>query len=111
MSKFYGNIGFSTGSTEKTPGVWEDQIEVRPYYGDMIKRVRRWQSGEGVNDNLGLSNTLEIVADEYIVQNFLNIRYVEWMGAKWSVGDVTIEYPRMTITLGGVYNERPSGTP
>jgi hypothetical protein len=111
MSKFYGNIGFSTEMTEKSPGVWEDNIVVKPYYGDMIKRVRRWQSGDGVNDNLTISNTLEIIADEFIVQNLTNIRYVEWFGSKWSVSDVTIEYPRMTLTLGGVFNERQTGTP
>ena len=104
MSKFYGKIGFSTPMIETSPGVWEDQVIEKNYYGDMIKKARRWTNGEGLNNDLTISNTLEIVADEYIVDHLTNVRYVVWLGAKWTVTDVSFEFPRMSLTLGEVYN-------
>ncbi len=104
MSKFYGKIGFSTPMVETSPGVWEDCIVEKKYYGDMVKKNRKWTSGEGLNDDMTISNTLEIVADEYIVRNLTNVRYVVWLGTKWTVSDVSFEFPRMTLSLGGVYN-------
>lgn len=106
MSKYYGNIGFSTSMEETSPGVWEDKIIVKPYFGDMTKNVRRWQGSDRLNDNLTISNNLEIIADEFMVQNFVNIRYVEFMGVKWTVSDVSFEFPRAVLTLGEVFNER-----
>ena len=104
MSKFYGKIGFSTPMKETSPGVWEDSIVEKNYYGDMVKKIRKWTSGDGLNDDITISNTLEIVADEYIVKHLTNVRYVVWLGVKWSVSDVSFEFPRMTLSLGGVYN-------
>ena len=35
MSKWYGVIGYAE-SVEVEPGVWDEQIIERPYYGDLI---------------------------------------------------------------------------
>ena len=104
MSKFYGAIGFSTSMVETSPGVWEDRVIEKRYYGDMVKKARKWSAGEGINDNLSISNTLEIVADEYIIDHLANVRYVCWLGTKWKVTDVSFEFPRMTLSLGEKYN-------
>ena len=33
------------------------------------------------------------------------MRYVEFMGAKWKISSVEVQYPRLILTVGGVYND------
>lgn len=102
--KFYGKIGFME-TVETTPGVYEEQITERNYYGDVMRVSRRYSgSSEKVNDDLDINNEISIVADAYAYQNFHALRYVEWMGAKWKVSSVTVERPRLILSVGGVYN-------
>ena len=105
MAKFYGEIGFGT-SIETSPGVYEDQVTTRNYYGDLIKNTRRLQSSGSVNDDVNISNQISIVADPYANENFYAMRYVNFMGAKWKISDVEVQYPRLILTIGGVYNEQ-----
>lgn len=103
MAKFYGEIGYAT-TEETAPGVWEEQIMTRNYYGDVIQSSRRLESGESINDNVVLSNKFSIVADQYAYQYMAAIRYVKWMGVLWKVSSVEVESPRLILTTGGVYN-------
>ena len=105
MAKFYGEIGFGT-SIETSPGVYEDQVTARNYYGDLIKNTRRLESSGSVNDDINISNQISIVADPYANENFYAMRYVKFMGAKWKISDVEVQYPRLILTIGGVYNEQ-----
>lgn len=103
MAKFYGNIGFA--SVEETnPGVFEEIVHERKYYGDVIKNNRGYQNSGNVNDNLTISNEISIISDHYSNDNYANIRYVEYMGVKWKVTDISIQYPRLILSVGGVYN-------
>lgn len=102
--KFYGKVGFME-TTETSPGVYEEQITERNYYGDVMRVSRRYSSSsEKVNDDLDINNEISIVADAYAYQNFHALRYIEWMGAKWKVSSVTVERPRLILSVGGVYN-------
>lgn len=103
MAKFYGSIGFAD-DTENAPGVWDDGIIVHSYYGDLIRNTRQLQSGEMINDGLNVANEISIVADPYARQNFHKMRYVEFMGAKWKISKVEVNYPRLILTIGGLYN-------
>ena len=101
--KWYGVIGFGE-TVETKPGVWEDKITQRTYFGDVTRNTRMLQSGGQVNDNINVSNLISVVADPYANQNFHSIRYVEFMGTKWKVSNVDVQYPRLILTVGGVYN-------
>ena len=103
MSKFFGKIGFAT-TEETTPGVWRENILEREYYGDVFKDTRRLSSSGNLNDDVNISNELSIVSDPYAYQNFHSMRYVEFMGSKWKVSNVEVRYPRLILTLGGLYN-------
>ena len=103
MAKFFGNIGFAT-YVESAPGVVSEMIEVRAYYGDLIRNTRRLQSADQVNDNINVANEISIIADPYANEHFYAMRYVEFMGAKWKVSNVEVQYPRLILTLGGLYN-------
>ena len=103
MAKWYGKIGYAI--TEETePGLWEPKIIERNYYGDMTSDVRKRQNSGEVNDNINLSKVISSVADPCVIQSCSLMAYVEIMGAKWKITDVDIQYPRLTLTIGGVYN-------
>lgn len=104
MAKYFGNIGFSV-TRETLPGVWGEDIEPKQYYGDVLKISRRWQTGESINDNIVVSNKISILADPFAFEHFQFIRWVEWQNQKWIVSDVEVEYPRLILSLGGIYNE------
>lgn len=103
MAKFYGKIGF-TVMQETLPDVWEPVETVRDYFGDLNRNQRRWTNGESVNENIEVSNEISLVLDDFLQENLGALKWVEVMGAKWKVNSITIDYPRLTLTLGGVYN-------
>jgi Zn/Cd-binding protein ZinT len=104
MAKFYGKIGFvSTGSNED--GVWKDSsVEERTYSGDVIRNSIQWQSGDQVNDDLKINNTISIVADSFANKNLQTMKYIVWMGASWKITNIEVQRPRLILTIGGVYN-------
>lgn len=103
MAKFYGNVGYIK-SVEVKPGIWDNQVTEHPHYGDVIRNTSRFQPSGGVNDNITINNDISIVADPYANENFQYMRYVEYMGAKWKITNAEVKYPRIILTLGGVYN-------
>lgn len=103
MAKFYGKIGYAD-TVETNPGVWQEQITERSYFGDLGRNTRMLQSSSKLNDNINISNEISIVADPFANQNFHLMRYVEFMGAKWKITNVEVKYPRLILTVGGVYN-------
>ena len=103
MAKFYGKIGYAE-MQEIRPGVWEEGITERAYYGDLGRNTRRLQPVSQVNDNLTIANEISIVSDPYASLNFHSMRYVEFMGAKWKIENVEVSPPRLILTIGGLYN-------
>lgn len=103
--RYYGKVGYCT-TVETRPGVWvPDQIVERPYYGDVLRFNRHQQNDGKVNDDLEIRNQISILADPYAYDHFSEIRYIIWMGVKWKVPTVEVEYPRLKLTVGGVYTE------
>lgn len=76
----------------------------RTYYGDLLRNTRRMQDSGTLNDNLVISNEISIVADPFARENFHSIRYVKYMGTKWKVNSVDVQFPRLVLSLGEVYN-------
>lgn len=103
MAKFFGKIGYGI-SEETAPGVWEDVITEKDYYGDVIRNSRGLQETDKVNNDLTVGNSISVVADAYANEHFFAIRYIRWAGAYWTVSDVEVVSPRLTLRLGGVYN-------
>ena len=104
MAKYYGKIGYAE-TVETEPGVWDEQITERSYYGELIRNTRMLQNSGGVNDNVNIANQISIVADPYANQNFYKMRYAEFTGAKWKITNVEVQYPRLILTIGGLYND------
>lgn len=105
MARFYGVVGYGVSEEDPTrPGVWEDDILERSYTGDVTRNTRKLDSGESVNDDISVSNSISIVSDAYAIEHFFNIKYVEWMGSLWTVTNVEVRAPRLILSLGSVYN-------
>ena len=105
MAKWYGAIGYSE-TVETKPGVWKEQITERMYSGDLLRNTSRFQNTDKLNDDINVSNEISIIADPYANQNFHSMRYIEFMGTKWKISNVEVQYPRLRLTIGGVYNEK-----
>lgn len=106
MAKFYGVVGYSE-TKETSPGVWNEDITERKYYGDLIRNIGKFQSSERLNDNINISNEVSIVADPYARDNFHLMRYIRFNenATKWKIISIEVQYPRLILTVGGVYNE------
>ena len=90
---------------ETEPGVWEDDvINERLYYGELIRNRKLYQNSGGVNDDINLSNQISIIADPFVMQNFQHMKYVEIANVKWKISDIEVQYNRLILTIGGVYN-------
>lgn len=103
MAKFYGRIGYAE-SKEVRPGVWKDNVVERMYSGELIRNTGNFLSSDNANDNIKVSNIISIVSDPYANMNCHAMRYVEFMGALWKIEKVEAQYPRLILTIGGVYN-------
>jgi len=103
MAKYYGEVGYAQ-SVETTAGVWEQEIVIKQYRGDILRNSRRWQTSENLNDNLNINNKISILADPYAYQHFHNMKFIKWYGAYWKVTNVEVQRPRLILTIGGVYN-------
>lgn len=103
MAKFFGAVGYGA-TVETAPGVWEDVITEKRYYGDVLKNTRRLQDGTDLNPDLTVGNSISIIADAYANEHFFAIRYIEWAGTLWSVIEIEVKPPRLLMRLGGVYN-------
>ena len=103
MAKFSGKIGFIE-TIEVEPGIWKPRTVERPYRGDLIRNYRTYQPTDSINDNINISNNISIIADPYANENSQYMKYVIFQGAKWKITNIDIQYPRMILTIGGVYN-------
>lgn len=104
MAKFHGQVGFAEENVETAPGVWEDQMIERAYFGDVVRNSLKLAGGGDVNAEFSVGNSIEIVADPYALNHFFAIRYVEWSGVRWKVTEVSDRRPRLLLKLGGVYS-------
>jgi len=103
MAKYHGKVGYGETS-ETSPGVHEDVITEREYYGEITRNSRSLTEGENLNQDLSVGNSISIVADAYANEHFFAIRYVEWAGVNWTVSEVEVQRPRLILRLGEVYN-------
>lgn len=105
MARFHGEVGY--GISEENPpasGVWVDAITEFPYTGDVVRNTRKLESGESLNNDINVGNSISIVADQYAIEHFFNIKYVRWAGVEWTVTSVEVRSPRLILSLGSVYN-------
>lgn len=107
MGKWFGKIGYVI-PVEISPGIWEEKDVEKEYYGEMRDLSRKLQNGEKVNDDIKLNVSISIIADPFAFDNLYSIRYIYVYGEKWKINDISVAYPRLNLTMGGLYNENTS---
>ena len=103
MSKFYGEVGYVL-PVEKSKGVFVEEEEKKTYSGDFLRVSSSWKNSEGVNDDLTLGNRISIIGDPFAYEHFSAMRFVVFGGAKWKINSVEVSFPRLILSIGGVYN-------
>ena len=103
--KFARIVGFEFHS-EDVPGVFKSTIVEKFYRGNVEQEVRRlYPSDKTINNDINVDDRIKIVADPFAQTNYQQIRFVEHLGACWTVKTVDVRnYPSMLLYLGGVYN-------
>lgn len=103
MARFRGIVGYGKDE-ESSDDVFKTVIHEHNVFGTIKQDTRRLTSGEGVNKNLVLGNTISVIAPAEVLENFSAIRYVKVGGVNWSVTSVQVERPRLILQTGEVYN-------
>mgnify|MGYP003403774312 CR=1 FL=1 len=105
MAKFFGEVGYGH-AIEEPPGsgVWKDVMVAREYFGEVLRNTRKLDSGESLNSDISVGNSISIVADAFAIEHFMKIKYIRWMGVLWTVTTVEPKHPRLILSLGEVYN-------
>lgn len=102
MAKWSGVIGFAIEEEDDYGVVTVNPVE-KPYVGNLLKNYRRLQNGYNVNDKVVINNEISVVADPFMTNNFHTIRYATFNNVRWKVESVDVQYPRLTLILGGEY--------
>ena len=107
--KYYGMLGFEN-TQEIRPSFYDEQPIERPYYGEIYRKTRQLNDSGYVNGEIGYQLELSILADPYLRNHMDTLRYVtldtKENSTKWTVTSVDpTTYPRMTLSIGGVYND------
>lgn len=100
--KWCGKIGFLT--TELEDGIYSEKIVEKTFVGEMIKNRVDVQNTNNLNDDLVLNNQISILASKFVYDNYSYMKYVEVLGVKWKIRSAEIQYPRLLLSLGGVWN-------
>lgn len=109
MAKFYGKVGY-INQEEAKPGKVVFKAVERDCFGDILRFGSRWERSDYLNDDISLSNSISILADAFAYQNFASIKYVNYMGANWTVTSIEVQPPRLILTIGGPYHGQMGAT-
>lgn len=107
MAKFFGKVAYANPVTTPGSGVWTDEFILQEYMGDVVRNSRQLASEEKLNDDITVGVSISILADQYAIDHFFDIKYVEWAGRYWTVTDVDVQPPRLILRLGGLYHGTP----
>ena len=103
MSKYVGLIGF-VHNEEIEPGIYEDIVIEKKYRGDITKNYQKFAVGNTISGEVQITNQFSILGNKFAFDHVSDIRYLEWRGNRWVVDSIDIEYPRLILTVGGLYN-------
>ena len=101
--KFSGKVGFST-SKEVALDVWEDVVEEKPMRGDVLKSYAYYPNVTAMHETTNLGHRISLIGNEYLLKQYMQMKYVVMDGTYWEVSTVEIQRPRVIATLGGIYN-------
>lgn len=110
MAKYSGMLGYVMPAKEDPPGIWKPSAVVEKLgRGDLFGQTINNEDVGGLSDGITVNNQLSIIMDPFVNKNLESLKYVILYGTRWEIKSMTINRPRVILTLGGVYNgEYPS---
>ena len=106
--KFAGDVGFWLENVETKPGIFGNKMVEKHYVGDVIRAYNKWDSRSdalsSTTDELSVNNQVSILADLFAQEKWPSIKYVVWNGKPWKVKTVQVNWPRLVLEIGGVWN-------
>ena len=108
MAKWHGKVGYVT-NVETEPGIWSAVATEKLYSGDILSNRIQNVNSNKVNDDFTVANKISIIADPFANKNFEFIKYVEFMGSMWEVSSAEVQFPRIILAIGGIYNGEQAG--
>ena len=103
--KCSGKIGYAR-TEEKSPGVYQEIITEKQYYGDVVRNTAQIIDSNTINSNIKLNNSISVLCNNYMSDNIGCVRYLTFKKSKWKVSSIEIKDNRMIFTLGDLYNEQ-----
>lgn len=100
--RYAGAIGFA-GTTETSPGIFEERITSRRYRGDVSMNAHRLTVEDTVNGQIKTGAVVSVLADEVLLDRAFDVRWVMYKGVKWQPSYIEIKHPRVVFTLGERY--------
>lgn len=101
--RYSGKIGYAV-QTEKAPGIWEDVITERDKLGEVIQRTEALDSGDSVLPQYRTTTSVSVLSDGVLAENYENLRYVTYMGKRWTIASAVMQGVRLVLYIGEVYN-------
>ena len=110
MAKYSGMLGYVMPAKEDPPGIWKPSAVVEKLgRGDLFGQTINNEDVGGLSDGITVNNQLSIIMDPFVYRNLESLKYVILYGTRWEIQSLSINRPRVILTLGGVYNgEYPS---
>lgn len=104
MNRFYGTVGFvSTEESTSSPGVFEERVVEKRYYGEFLSSGYRRDDNQVINPNIHLSNRVSLLTDPYAFEHASYIAYVKIAGTKWAVSSIEFQGKRLVCSFKGIY--------
>lgn len=101
--RYSGKIGIAV-QTETAPGIWKDTITEHSKLGDVKQRTEVLGSDDSVLPQYRTTTSISVLSDGVLKENYKNLRYVTYMGERWTIASVVNEPPRLVLYIGEVYN-------
>lgn len=102
--RWYGNVLF-VETEEQEVDRWIPVKTLRPYAGEVLRCIRKWDSSQTTNGDVNINNRISIVSDPYVLGHLAYIKAVEWNGSLWRVSSIEQDGVRLNLDIGGLYNE------
>ena len=97
---------------ETSPGIYKQNVVEKRYKGFITKNTRVNKNEAVVNDSPMVNLVINIYLNPYLQDNLYSIKYITYMHKKWKISDIDIQYPRASLTIGGLYfNEDADRSP
>ena len=104
MDKYVGKIGYCTVLPNATHDTtYEENFIEEPCTGEIHRIKSNFNNGSSVNSDVKITMEISFLADGFARLHFDDIRYITYMGKRWRVESVDPSWPRMTLSIGGLF--------